>query len=147
MNISEAYDLTNKAESIVAGVRNNMLRNGHPRFVPLIYRADRILWALSRQRREINNLQNQSSDLGLAFLPALIWAGGLATFGAVSKWVTDAYSTTASIKETSELADKYGPDQAAALLRARGDKNSTIIKILWVLGIAISGYFLTRAFK
>lgn len=147
MNIIEAYEMTNKAENIVAGVRNNMIRNGHPRFIPLIQRANKILWALSNQRKEINRMSNQNSELGLAFLPALIWAGGLATFGAVSKWITDAYTTTSTIKETSALAEQYGPDQAAALLSARNDKNSMITKILWVLGLAISGYFLTRAFK
>ena len=147
MNIVEAYGHIETAENIVSKVRDNMRRNGHPKFKPLIFRANQILWALSHQRREINKIQSQNQTLGLAFLPALIWAGGIATFGAVSKWITDAYTTTASIKETGDLADKFGPDQAAALLRARGDKNTTIIKILWVLGLAISGYFLTKAFK
>lgn len=146
MNISDAYELTNKAESIVANVRNNMLRNGHPRFIPLIYRADRILWALSNQRREIHKMQSQTSELGLAFLPAMLWVGGMATFGAVSKWMADSFSTTSQIKATEALADKYGPEQAASLLQAQ-DKYPILSKILWALGVAIAGYFLSRAFK
>lgn len=146
MDITQAYDLTNKAENIVANVRNNMLRNGHPRFIPLIHRANRILWALSNQRMEINRMHNQSSELGLAFLPAMLWVGGMATFGAVSKWMADSFSTTSQIKATEALAEKYGPEQAANLLQAQ-DKYPILSKILWALGVAIAGYFLSRAFK
>lgn len=147
MKLNDAYLLTNKAESIVMRVRDNMIRVGHPSFKPLIQRANRILWALNNQRREINNINSQSSELGVAFLPALIWAGGIATFGAVSKWISDAYQTTATIKETSNLAERYGPEQTIELLNARNERNMDLTKILWFLGLAIGGYFLTRTFK
>lgn len=135
----------NASESIIAKVRNNMLRNGHPKFKPLIDRANKILFDLERQKTIIARNQPEQT-LGLAFVVPLAWAGGAAALAAATKWISDAYRTTAEIDETANLSAQYGPDKAAELIRAKKQNTeSTVKKILWMLGAAVAGFILLRS--
>lgn len=141
---SKLIDLKNHIDKI----RGYMIHHGDPRFAPLIARSNQLIMDIDHAI-----FQRENNTLGFAFLAPIAWAAVAAAAAGATKWISDAYTTAKSVESEqqdriamAELAAKYGPDQARAMFAAR-KQTSVIDKILWMLGLTITGYFLLQAMK
>lgn len=124
----------------MATIMANMQRSGNPRFRSLISRGKPILRGLESHLATLE--KEQDNSLGMVWLMPLAWIAGTATVAAATKWITDAYQGTAEIEEFKNLADKYGPDKAAQILKDKNAANMPGWQKVLLFGIATVGVWL-----
>lgn len=124
----------------MAKILANMRRSGHPQFRGLIRRGAPILQGLSDHLATLE--QEPDNSLGFLWMVPLAWVAGTATVALATKWITDAYQGTAEINEFKELADKYGPDKATEILKAKNAANMTGWQKVFLFGGALVAVWL-----
>lgn len=144
LTLGEAVKKLMHAREIVAQIRDNMIKSGKPKFVPLIQRGEMLLINMDSQIESLRQMHQpgQATTLGVVWLAPVAWIAGAAALTAATKWVTDAYQT----QSYENLAQQYGPERASAMMEARQQTPlaGTLKNLAILAGVVIVGFVAMR---